>query len=395
MKRIVLTLILTSILAAASASCSPGQSSEDDMEKIVFPKFPKTRIVLRSDESGEAARTVTWSDDRSRKVEEVIDYKDGSQVIVWYARSGFISEIKEFFQRDDTDGSRHLHRHTVMSRDGKTPLRDSAYKIDGTLAQTGRLLKNGDFEIVAFFDGHKFSRRQILERVGGEWLTSFEEVRDRQSRVISKSQLDRQRSLLVKTYFDESGRATSEESWVRSRNAVSVLQFASDNTVTKRTVQTVGMTEVTTFRPDGTRAEIRRWESKLSYLTVEKFDVAGKILFRQEWILGQLSQQKPTLAIVTEIGRTPGLTRSFYFRNNVLSAHSFEYREHGSVLKVVIGKYSDHGNLIHEEVHDGMGNVLDSLDYANDKNAKLTALPANYLRYEHLEKPEYLGDHLK
>mgnify|MGYP000946559716 CR=1 FL=1 len=71
MKRITaLTLLL---LSAVLAGC--GQS--EDLRPITLTKLPKERIVLRPAESGEDRRLVAWSDDGSRKVREIVDYKDG------------------------------------------------------------------------------------------------------------------------------------------------------------------------------------------------------------------------------------------------------------------------------------------------------------------------------
>lgn len=382
----ILSLLAVLLLSTAAAGC--GQS--EDIQQIAVPHPPKQRIVLRPDERGEQARTVTWSDDGSRKVQEMVDYKDGSRAIVSYGSSGSISEIKEFFSRTDN----RLRRHTIMSPDGKTPLRDSVYKLDGTLERSGRLLANGDFEINDFVDGYHISRHQVLERVGNKWLISSEELRNQKNLLLSLSKFDPQLNLLVTTRFDENGRETTQELWGRDRKRVKVLEFASDKVVSKISIQTEQLTEVTTFRSDGTRKEIRRWERPHN-LTVEKFDENGMLLFRQSWIL-ENDRSSPgattaSLASIELVGQSSNVTRIYYFENGVLRYHIIQYFEDGNLEKVLFGDYL-HGELLREEVRDRLGNVLETLP-ATSESTKPP--PADYLRYDHAAQPDFLGSKAK
>ena len=382
-----LTLLL---LSAVLAGC--GQS--EDLQPITLTKFPKERIVLRPAESGEDRRLVKWSDDGSRKVREIVDYKDGSLAIITYGASGSIAEMKEFFSQAQ---GRRLRRYTIMSADGKTPQTDLAYTPDGILERTGRLLDDGSFEIVAFFDGRHFASHQFLERVGNVWLITSEEVRSQDNQLISLSKVDRQKALLITTRFDSQGREVSREAWGRDKQQVEADYFAADNTsVSKKVRQDRLFTEVTTFRADGTRSEIRQWRRPQN-LTVEKFDLRGMFRFRQSWILektGSPEEKTAVLTSVEEIRQTPGVTRFYSFENGVLRHQVISYRENYKLVKTVVETYSKDGTLLREEVRDAMGTVVEINEF-DSKGARQVQMPAEYLQYDHVAEPDLIGSRSK
>lgn len=384
---IPLTVLL---LSAVLAGC--GQS--EDLQTITLTKLPKERIVLRPAESGEDRRFVTWSDDGNRKVREIVEYKDGSLATITYGASGSIAEIKEFFSQAD---GRRLRRYTIMTADGITPLTDLSYKLDGILERTGRLLDDGNYEIVVFFDGRHFASHQILERVGNVWLITSEEVRSQDNQLISLSKVDRQKSLLITTRFDSQGREVSREAWGRDKQQVEADYFAADNTsVSKKVRQDRLLTEVTTFRADGTRSEIRQWRRPQN-LIVEKFDQRGMFRFRQSWILEGTASPGGTTAVlasVEEIWQTPGVTRFYSFENGVLRHQVISYRENYKLVKTVVETYSKDGTLLREEVRDAVGTVVE-INEIDSKDARQVQLPAEYLQYDHVAEPDLIASRSK